>query len=128
MVTDRLFEQTDFTLLAESLTRDPFHTTTTPEFFSQPGTICKVYQDEAGPILFVRGSKSLRLDIQFVSNDDIERNRKAMLDGFLPFAEKAKQNGFTEIVFNTDNPLLERFCIKRLGFQKVFGTELRKFL
>jgi hypothetical protein len=127
MVTDRRFEQADFPLLAESLARDPFHTTTQPEFFTQPGTTAKVYEIDGKPVMFVRGAPALRLDIQFVDNNDAERNRQVMLDQFDAFAERAKANGFTEIIFCTESPILKAFCKRRFKFREVNG-ELRKYL
>lgn len=127
MITDRLMEESDLSLLELSLSQDKFHTETTPEFFQQPGTVTKVYEDEHGPILFVRGSSVLRLDIQYVANEDVERNKAAMLEGFPPFAARAKANGYTEIVFQTGNLLLARFCRNNFGFEKYDG-ELRLLL
>ena len=111
-----------------SLSQDKYHTTTTPEFFTRPGTMCKVYEDGQGPVLFVRGSSVLRLDIQFVSNEDGRRNIKVMQEGLPPLAQKARENGYTEIVFNTTSPLLKAFCTKRFGFTEVEGDELRLML
>lgn len=127
MVTKRWAEQADLPLLAESLSKDAYHTTTKPEFFFQPGTVCTVYEDEKGPVMFVRGTKALRIDIQFVDNDDTERNAAVMLGEFQKFAEQIKQSGFTELVFDTNSPALKVFCKRRFGFREVNG-ELRKFL
>jgi len=127
MVTDRFLEPGDLELLELSLAKDEHHQGTEVKFFTNPGSICKVYEDELGPICFVRGTKALRLDIQYVSNLDKKRNMKAMLEGFDKLAAKAKENGFTEIVFNTNNDLLRAFCTKRFGFEESQG-ELRKFL
>lgn len=128
MITDRLIESSDLPLLAESLSKDEFHKTTKPEFFREPGTICKVYEDEQGPVLFARASKTLRLDLQYVDNADHKRNLTAMLDGFEGMARKARENGFVDICFNTNSILLKQFCIKRLGFEEVDGCVLRKKL
>lgn len=127
MVTDRFVSSDDIALLTFSLAKDEQHRDTEPDFFFAPGTICKVYEDEQGPICFVRGTKALRLDIQYVSNDDRRRNMAAMLEGFDKLAAKAKENGFTEIIFNTSNDLLRAFCVKRFGFVESEG-ELRKFI
>lgn len=126
-VTDRFLEPRDLSNLALSLANDKYHETTSPEFFLQPGTVTKVYEDDDGPICFVRGAKALRLDIQFMSNSNTRRNIKVMLESFEALAEKARNNGFTEVIFNTDNDLLRRFCAKRFGFVDSAG-ELRKFL
>jgi len=127
MVTDRFLEHRDLALLEMSLARDEHHQGTPPEFFTQYGTVCKVFEDKQGPILFVRGAKVLRLDIQFVSNEDRRRNVRAMVTGFDDLAKKAKENGFTEIIFNSNNETLRKLCIRRFGF--VEGqNELRKYL
>lgn len=128
MVTDRLYEETDYNLLDLSLSTDEHHTTTKPEFFIEPGTLCKVYEESGSPVLFVRGSPELRLDIQFISNLDARRNMRVMLEGLPPLAQKAKDNGFKSILFNTSSPLLKAFCIKRFGFESVEGDSLRKVL
>lgn len=127
MITDRMYEADDYHLLDLSLSRDEHHTTTTPEFFTEPGTVCKVYEDEQGPIIFVKGTPVLRLDIQYVDNADIERNKAAMLAGFAALEERAKQQGFKELVFQTDSRALAIFCRREFGFSRYDG-ELRKVL
>lgn len=127
MVTDRFIEPSDLTLLEFSLAKDEHHKGTRPEFFFQHGTVCKVYEDDQGVALFVRGSKALRLDLQYVSNEDTKRNMKVMLEGFDKLAQKAKDNGFSEVIFNTNSEMMKRFCKKRFGFVESVG-ELRKLL
>lgn len=127
MVTDRFLQEYDEPLLTVALAQDEYHVGTAPEFFTAPGTICKVYEDELGPICFVRGAKALRLDIQYVDNKDRKRNMKAMLEGFDKLAKKASSYGFTEIIFNSNNPMLRKFCVKAFGFIESEG-ELRKFI
>lgn len=126
-MTDRLFEDADLPLLELSLSRDEHHKGTEPEFFKQYGTITKVYEDENGPILFVRGAKALRLDIQYVDNDDSERNKKAMIEGFPALIAKAKAHGFSEVIFNTNSRALRVFCKRNFGFAESDG-ELRKYI
>jgi hypothetical protein len=127
MVTDRFLESRDLLTLEKSLKNDVHHQGTPPEFFTQLGTITKVYEDEKGPILFVRGAKAIRIDIQFVDNTDHKRNAKAMIEGFDKLADKCKQQGFSEVIFNSNNQMLKKFCIKRFGFVESDG-ELRKYL
>lgn len=125
MITDRFIELQDLNLLQLSLADDIYHHGTTVDFFTAPGSVCKVYEDEEAPIMFVRGAKALRVDIQYMDNTDVRRNMKCMLAGFPPLVEKAKENGFTEIIFNSDHQLLREFCVRRLGFIPSSG-ELRK--
>lgn len=127
MVTDRLLTESDLPILAKSLQGDQFHVGTDVDFFTAPGSVCKVYEDEQGPVCFVRGTKALRLDIQYLDNNDRKRNMKVMLEGFGKLAQMAKDNGFTEIVFQTNNDLLKKFCIKAFGFYEYEG-ELRKHI
>lgn len=122
---DRWITPEDYTTLELSLAGDSYHTHTAPEFFYASGSFCKVYEDSEGPILFLRGTKSLRIDIQFLDNGNLERNGNALKEGFLPFVEGCKKAGFTELVFNTDSPLLRRFCKNVLKFEDVEGKELR---
>lgn len=128
MTSSRYLEEHDAALLAESLAKDTFHKDTPVKFFYAPGSMSLMYEDEQGPVFVVRGTKALRLDIQFLDNRDFERNRKTLEDQFPGFVEKARENGFTELVFTSDSPLLRRFFKqKRYGFVECEG-ELRKFL
>ena len=128
MITDRFITEEDVLLLGLALAKDEHHQGTEVEFFYQPGTLCKVYEDDLGPVLFARASKSLRLDLQYVSNSDAKRNLKVMMSKFPELVEKARENGFNEICFVTDSPLLKKFCEKHLGFEAVAGHEMRRFI
>lgn len=127
MVTDRFLETRDLPILEKSLAHDVHHQGTTADFFTQYGTVCKTYSDDAGPILFARASKALRLDLQYVDNSDVKRNMNAMLTGFDELARKAKENGFLEIIFTSNSPMMRKFCVKRFGFVEEHN-ELRRFL
>jgi hypothetical protein len=127
MITSRQIEPCDRDILRNSLAHDDSHAGTDPEFFYAPGSVCNVYEDELGTVLFCRGAKALRLDIQFVFNEDFARNRNMLLNGFPQLEAKAKASGFTELIFFSNSPLLVRFCTQKLGFRAVAG-ELRKLL
>lgn len=124
MITSRYITDDDYSLLASSLMLDEHHKDTPASFFYADGTVCSVYEDEKGPICFVRGKPIIekgvgiiQLDIQYLNNDDGRRNLKAMLTGFPELENKAKDNGFSGFFFISTVPLLRNFCIKRLGFQ-----------
>jgi hypothetical protein len=132
MITSRAITPDDFIFLENSLKDDEFHKDTPPEFFYEDGTITNIYSDEKGIVLFLRGKpfikeelgvKAIWLDIQFYSNKDYKRNLKVMLEGLPLLAKSASKNGFTAFIFESDVPLLRKFCIRRLGF-----TELDKYL
>lgn len=124
MITERMIGPEDYDVLLNSLANDEFHQGTIPEFFVEERTVCKVFELDEKPVLFLRGKKSIRLDLQFVDNNNFKANLKVMIDKFPAFVEQCKANGFGELVFNTSHPVLEKFCIKRLGFEKVNGSDL----
>lgn len=113
--------------MRQSLTTDVHHKETPVEFFYASGSVSSVYEDDAGPIFIARGTKALRVDIQFIDNNDFQRNRQALLDGFPTFVERARQGGFTELIFESTSPLLRRFCKREFGFVES-KDELRKLL
>ena len=88
--------------------------------------MCNIYADERGPICFVRGSKALRLELHFTDNGDIERNLSALVEGVSRLADKARENGFKEIIARTDSPFLKAIA-PEFGFVESEG-ELRKVL
>lgn len=126
MITYREITEDDYSFLASRIMLDEHHNKDTDAgFFYAEGTICTVYEDEAGPILFLRGKPimygnigMIQLDIQYVDNSDGKRNMKAMLSGFPELEERAKENGWSGFFFTTKSPLLRKFCIKRLGFKE----------
>lgn len=127
MQKDRWLNEDDRALLEASLSVDPFHKDTPADFFYDPRSVCEVYEDGQGPVMFVRGTKALRIDVQFVNNKDRLRNAKAMLANIERVAEQARRAGFTELVFCTDNVELNEFAKKALGFGIVNG-ELRRLI
>lgn len=129
MVTDRLMTEADEFPLMSSLASDEHHFETPVEFFKATGTVTKIYEDEQGPICFARVTKSLRLDIHFMDNEDNKRNASVLLQGVGPLVEQAKANGFTEIVFTTNVEKLKDFCVNVFKFEVVPDTfVLRKYL
>jgi len=124
---DRWITPEDHPILESSLKNYQYNKTTSPEFFYEKGTFCKIYEDEKGPIFFLRGAKAIRVDIEFCDNYDYKRNGKALLKGFPAFVENCKKAGFKEICFNTQSPFLKKFW-ERAGFEKVEGDELRYFI
>jgi hypothetical protein len=124
MITTRYITENDRTLLSTSLALDEYHKDTEVDFFYEPDTVCSVYEDEKGPILFLRGKAIvhegigvIQLDIQYINNNDGKRNLKAMMQGFPELENRAKANGFSGFFFVSNVPVLKSFCIKRLGFE-----------
>lgn len=124
----RSLSKEDIPFLDFTLEGDTEHPGLKSSFFQQEGTLTNVYEEEGyGPVCYVRGCAVLRLDIHYCNNQDARRNMKTMLEGFPLLAQKARDNGFSEVVFQSDSPLLRSFCIKRLGFVESAG-EMRKVL
>jgi hypothetical protein len=133
MITTRWIRPEDQELIAESLKTDEYHFGNDAEFFYDPNACCNVYEDENGPIMFLRGCiyqgnpELVGIDIQFMSNDDSRRNMEALLLANNVWAAQCKENGFKELVFSTRSLRLKRFCMKYLGFAEVDGR-MRKVL
>lgn len=127
MILSRYIEEEDRSVLSDSLSKDEYHKNTEADFFYRIGTACSVYEEDGKPIMFMRGTKAVRLDIQFVDNSDLKSNLKALIAAFETFVPNAKANGFTEMIFNSNSPRLIAFCKRRFGFHEVDG-ELRAFI
>lgn len=123
----RRISPSDDALLCDALKRDQYHEGTKPEFFYAPGSLCNLYSDEQGPVVFVRGTKALRLDMQFIDNDDDSRNGRMLMEGFPGVVAQAKAAGFTELVFTSNSPKLIEFCKDKMGFKEESG-DLRLFI
>ena len=126
----RPLREEDKSLLEDCISRDDWHKETTAvEFFFDKRAISTVYQfdgESSAPIMFVKGSPVLRLDIQFCFNDDKQGNAMA-LQKLSEVVETARTSGYTEIVFNTESPLLKAYCMKHFDFIELNG-ELRRYL
>lgn len=129
MVESRFLTMEDLPYLEVSLAKDEHHHDTPVTFFTQPGTITKVYEDEKGPIAFARAARSLRIDVQFCDNDDERRNAAALIQGLKTLVATAKESGYSEIVFTTNVDKLANFATTVLGYEIVPDTYvLRKQL
>jgi hypothetical protein len=106
----------DRPLLQQWIAEDEDHKgTTTPDFWLSGDSLSHVYEDGKGPVLFVKMSKILRLDIQFDCRAKM-RNARMILKGFPALAENAKQAGFREIVFCSKSSGLTGFLKRTFGF------------
>lgn len=123
MVTSRQIDELDRAAIKRALGQDKFHVGTKADVFYQYGALTNVYEDEDGPIMLVRGSKSLRIDMLFFDNEDSVRNREAMMTGWRALIENAKRSGFSEIVTSSNSPALVEFGCKFLGFEKMQTEE-----
>lgn len=140
MITNRYLEPADYEALQYSLAMDEHHNDTPLEFFLEQGTVTSVYEDKNGPAMYVRGKPLmlhvgedtsvmvLRLDIQYVSNDDGLRNARIMKKGFAELETKALANGFRVIVFESNVEALRSYAIRVLGFTPLYDPEWSDWL
>lgn len=122
MITSRRIVEDDLPLLQASIDKDEHHSGDDINFWTNPYCLVNLYEDDDGPVLFLRGSVLregiARLDIQFVNNDDGKRNLRCMSIGFALMEEMLKKHNFIGVVFESKSPLLKKYCQKRLGFEE----------
>jgi hypothetical protein len=100
MIHDRSISSDDLSLIASAIEADE-QSKRPAEFFTEPGSVANIYEDETGPLVVIRGIKSLRLDAQILTTERAQ-GRAAIALGVSRLAKKARENGFKEIVFRTD--------------------------
>jgi hypothetical protein len=119
MITSRAITELDRADIKASLERDEFHRGTKADAFFQKGSVTNVYNDENGPILYLRASRSLRIDMMFFNNTDRSRNKDAMVAGFQKLVDSARAAGFAEITTSSNSPALVEFGCRVFGFERV---------
>jgi len=92
LVTNRPLVEADLTLLESILLKDGYRPGAGREFFMEPGTVARVYEDAQGPIVFTRCAPVLRLDAKFVSNADVKHNLRALMGGLPALTQQAKED------------------------------------
>lgn len=119
MISSKHIDENDRELLATSLAHDQFHPDVQADVFYEEDTIANLYSDDDGPVLFLRGSRSLRIDMCFVNNAASTRNVAAMVAGFETLVVGAKAAGFKEIVTSSNSPALVQFGIDNFEFERM---------
>ena len=115
----RKADENDRKRIAELIEKDPYHAGKgSADFFFEPGSECMAVE-ENGHTFYVRIARALRINAIF---DPEQKSKNArMLIKFTPaIAEMARQSGFLELVFATENPDLAKFEHK-LGFDAAPG-------
>jgi hypothetical protein len=91
-----------------------------------------VLLDTAGePVFFFRMTRAIRIDIQFApgqERSDLVRNSRALICGFSWLRWICQKSHIGQMIFQTANAPLRRFCERKLGFHMtsgecVFGME-----
>ena len=120
-LTNRPLEQKDLPMLKQALDQDTFEHCD-PEQYTMDHAYSVVYEDGKGPIGVLRYTKTLRLVCVFCDNDDKERNAAGAIQAVVDAVAQAKANGFTEILCETESPLLKKFYVEKLGFKEAGNT------
>lgn len=72
--------------------------------------------DRAGPLLFLRCSNALRLDIQFSPGSE-RRTARTLRTGLPWLAGEFRKQGYRELIYESRSPRLVRF-LERIGFRE----------
>ena len=123
MVSCRAVSESDRPVLEAALAKDVFHPGVQADVFYEPGTVANMYSDSEGPVLFVRGYKSLHIDLLCVDNSDAARNRAVMQSDFKVIESNARAAGFKEIITSVNGLALLKFVCRPedkggLGFER----------
>lgn len=104
----------DQPLIEQWIAGEPQHADNTWDFYTAPNSRTVIYEDEQGPVFAVRYSSALRVDMEFPPNIDPERVRATFKEGFADVAGQAREQKFSEIVFDSVSQ-------KLIGFLRAFG-------
>jgi hypothetical protein len=110
-------------MLQQALDCDEYKHATTAAY-TMDGTYSTVYENEKGPVGVLRCSKTLRLVAVFCDNQS-PANATTVIKMVVDACVKAKENGFLDVIFETDSTRLKDFCISRLGFLAAGTTLVR---
>jgi hypothetical protein len=118
MLTVRAVQEEDRPLLMEAAKADPYHAAAgiTGERWTGKDSI--FYEDEFGPVVALKTSNVVRVDIQFLTRDKL-RNANALIAGFYNYVRILSQRHVTEIIFNTESEDVAKFFMKRFHFREV---------
>lgn len=124
MISTRSLTVEDRPILEAALAKDTFHPGVSPDIFYDPATVTNVYSDDLGPVLMVRGFKSLHIDLLCMDNLAVERNRAVMQAEFKTIVANARSAGFKTITTSVNGPHLLRFVCRTeeqggLGFERI---------
>ena len=123
----RPFSETDIPALSEAISKDKhdpswsvkhfYDDPTDPDVLKIPKEVVTI-SDSKGPIAFVRYTKSLRISCMWNDETDNHRNGRAVLNGILDAVNKARANGYTEIIIATESEKLATFFERILKMKR----------
>jgi len=116
MLTVRKVESEDRPLLDAAAMADPYHAAAglTGEHWAGSDSI--LYEDGFGPVIALKTTNVVRVDIQFLTYDRL-RNANALVAGFYKYVDVLRNRNVHEIIFNTEAPEVAHFFMKRFHFR-----------
>ena len=114
----------DAMVLADWISKDPYHQDVRPEFFLTADSMNLCFEDNHGPVFFLKlfpVGGSIRIYIQF--GVDPIRTARMLENGFPIVKECCRQAHANRMVFDSVSPKLVNFCVNRFGFHPIDGTQ-----
>jgi hypothetical protein len=124
-MTHRPLEVKDLPMLQEAMDNDTLRPGQSVSEYAGKHMESFVYEDDAGPVGVLRYTKALRLCTVWCDAEDRRRNGATLMSGIEEVVRLAESNGFTEIILQTDSPLMAKFCTDKLGFEESRGEYVR---
>lgn len=118
MVNIRAFTDADIPALKQAIDADQFHPGEWQVEHFTPPMLTNVVEDQNGPIVFVRYTKTLRISCIWCDGADISRNARAIIQGLNDAVQKARASGFTEIIATTTHERLAVFLERVMKMTK----------
>jgi hypothetical protein len=121
MLRVRKVEPSDKPLLDAAAMADPYHAAAglTGDHWAGHDSIC--YEDESGPVVALKTTNVVRVDIQFLTQDKL-RNANALVAGFYQYIGVLRNRKVNEVVFSTQSPEVAHFMQKRFHFRSIGGS------
>lgn len=124
MINHRPMKVEDIPTLQAAIDQNEFHPNQKTSYYTGEKMYTEIYEDETSPIGFLRYTKALRLCTVWCDNGDRVRNGASIMQAIENSVKLAIADGFNEILFETNSPLLEKFCTSKLDFKKAEGNTL----
>jgi hypothetical protein len=118
MLSVRKVEPTDRPLLDAAAEADPYHRAAGLKGSHWAGEDSIFYEDGTGPVVALKTTSVVRVDVQFLTQDK-ERNGRALVEGFYTYLGILHRRGVKEVIFNTESPEVAHFFTKRFHFREV---------
>ena len=123
-MTSRPLNSSDIPMLEQALVADEFPHSSS-RYYMEDKSYSEVYENDNGPVGVLRYSKALRLVAVFRDNSPSVQNAKTVIKMITDAVKRAKDSGFSEIIFNTQSPALAKFCVDKLNFVESKGEYVR---